>query len=116
MTLNELTTKVQLQSFEYLKETGDVSEMSEFPKSIVDFVIEYAINESHFPSYFSDEQIATRLSRCIASMSMACIEVYSRAGAEGEKAHSENAISRTYDGAWISTRLHDVLPNFVGVL
>ena len=90
--------------------------METFPLSIVDFVIEYAICESHFPVDYTDEQIAERLKHCVNAMAMACIEVYSRAGAEGEKAHSENSISRTYDGAWISTRLHDVLPNFVGVI
>ena len=114
MTLNDLGQKVQQRALTYLNESSDALEY--FPVSIVDFVIEYCVNESHFPSYFTEEQIATRLNRCVNSMAMACIEVYSRAGAEGEKAHSENAISRTYDGAWISTRLHDVLPNFVGVL
>lgn len=114
MTLNDLTNKVQARALTYLNETDEQRET--FPISIVDFVIEYAKNEAHFPSYFSEDQIASRLDYCANAMAMACIEVYSRAGAEGEKAHSENAISRTYDGAWISTRLHDVLPNFVGVL
>ena len=111
MTLNELSEKVQEKAHIYLTDSG--SEIDVFPVSIVDFVVEYATNESHFPSSYTEEQIATRLSRCVSAMAMACVEVYSRMGAEGEKAHSENAISRTYDGAWISTRLHDVLPNYV---
>ena len=114
MTLNDLTTKVQDRALTYLNETEENVET--FPSSIVAFVIEYAINESHFPMYYTEDQIAARLDRCANAMAMACIEVYSRSGAEGEKAHSENAISRTYDGAWISGRLHDVLPNFVGVI
>ena len=114
MTLNDLTSKVQARALTYLNETEETVET--FPLSIVDFVIEYSINEAHFPSYFSEERIAEELNRCVNSMAMACVEVYSRSGAEGEKAHSENAISRTYDGAWISTRLHDVLPNYVGVI
>lgn len=114
MTINELTTTVRSKALAYITENGET--MTEFPLSIVDFVVEYAINESHFPTDYTNEQIATRLGRCVNAMAMACIEVYSRVGGEGEKAHSENAINRTYDGAWISTRLHDVLPNFVGVI
>ena len=114
MTLNDLTSKVQRRALTYLNETEEAVEI--FPLSIVDFVIEYSINESHFPMDYTEDKIAARLDRCVNVMAMACVEVYSRAGAEGEKAHSENAIARTYDGAWISTRLHDVLPNFVGVI
>lgn len=114
MTIYELTTRVQDKALSYMTETGE--NIGIFPISIVDFVVEYAINESHFPTSFSEEKIATRLSRCSNALAMACIEVYARVGGEGERAHSENAISRTYDGAWISGRLHDVLPNYVEVL
>ena len=114
MTIQELTTSVQTKALTYITESGET--LASFPSSIVDFVIEYAINESHFPTDYKDEQIADRLKCCTNALAMACIEVYSRLGAEGESKHDENAISRTYDGAWISTRLHDVLPNFVGVI
>lgn len=114
MTIQELTTNVQTKALTYLNEMGET--INVFPLSIVDFVVEYAINESHFPSDYKNEQIGTRLGRCTNALAMACIEVYSRAGAEGETKHDENAISRTYEGAWISSRLHDVLPNFVGVI
>ena len=114
MTINELTTTVQTKALSYMTDNGET--LAAFPLSIVDFVVEYAINESHFPTDYTDDQIATRLGRCVNALAMACIEVYSRVGGEGEKAHSENSISRTYDGAWISTRLHDVLPNYVGVI
>ena len=113
MTLNDLAEKIHTKALAYLNETEDADS---FPLSIVDFVIDYAVNESHFPDYFTEDRIATRLDRCASALAMACVEVYSRTGAEGERAHSENAISRTYDGAWISTRLHDVLPNYVGVI
>ena len=113
MTLNDLNLAVKTKAQLYRTESGDSTTM---PTSIVDFVVEYAVNESHFPTYFTEDQVASRLNRCVGALAMACIEVYSRVGAEGEKAHSENAISRTYEGAWISTRLHDVLPNYVGVI
>lgn len=114
MTLLNLTTIVRAKALAYITENGETVE--NFPASIVDFVVEYAINESHFPADYTEEQITTRLNRCVNALAMACIEVYSRVGGEGERAHSENSISRTYDGAWISARLHDVLPNFVGVI
>lgn len=114
MNTDMLITKVQSKAHIYAKETGDENDC--FPSSIVDFVIEYAINESHFPADYTDEQIATRLDRCVNALAMACVEVYSRIGAEGEKQHNENGVNRVYDGAWISSRLHDVLPNYVGVI
>lgn len=90
--------------------------LDSFPLSIVEFVVEYAVNESHFPMDYTEAQVATRLRRCINALAMACIEVYARIGAEGETGHTENSISREYDGAWISSRLHDVLPNYVGFI
>lgn len=114
MTIEELTSTVQTKACSYLNETGDTVDM--FPSSIADFVIEYAINESHFPADYRDDQIAKRLQRCSNALAMACVEVYSKIAAEGEKQHNENGVNRVYDGSWISARLHDVLPNYVGVL
>lgn len=113
--MSNLSTTVNAKALAYLTEVDD-NPPATFPQSIVDFVIEYAINESHFPSDYTDEQIETRLSRCTNALAMACVEVYSRSAAEGEKQHNENGVNRTYDGAWISSRLHDVLPNYVGLL
>lgn len=114
MTIQELTTTVQTKATTYLTEEGET--ITTFPSSIVDFVIEYAVNESHFPSDYSNDQIATRLSRCVNALAMACVEVWARYGAEGESRHVENSVTREYDGAWISKKLHDVLPNYVGVI
>ena len=44
------------------------------------------------------------------------IEIYNRQGAEGETAHSENGISRTYDGAWASSQLLNEIVPFAGVV
>lgn len=114
MTINDLSTTVKEKALLYSAETGE--NITAFPTSIVDFVVEYAVNESHFPNYFTEDQISTRLSKCVNALAMACVEVYSRIAAEGETQHSENGVSRVYDGAWISSRLHNVLPNYVGVL
>lgn len=112
--MSDILATIQSKALSYMTETGET--MDSFPASIVDFVYEYAVNESHFPTDYSDEQIATRLSRCTNALAMACVEVYMRVGAEGESRHVENSITREYDGAWISKKLHDVLPNYVGVI
>lgn len=44
------------------------------------------------------------------------IEIYNRQGSEGENAHSENGISRTYDGAWASSQLLNEIVPFAGVV
>ena len=56
--MNELITTIQTKALAYLSETGETLES--FPASIVDFVYEYAVNESHFPADYTEEQIATR--------------------------------------------------------
>ena len=53
MTIQELTTTVQTKATTYLTEEGEA--ITTFPSSIVDFVIEYAVNESHFPSDYSND-------------------------------------------------------------
>lgn len=35
------------------------------------------------------------------------IDLYNKRGAEGETSHSENGVSRNYDGAWVSKQLLD---------
>ena len=44
---------------------------------------------------------------------MMCNDIYMKAGAEGETAHSEGNTSRHYESAWISKGLIGALPNFV---
>ncbi len=44
------------------------------------------------------------------------IEIYNRQGSEGETAHSENGISRSYDGAFASSQLLNEVVPFAGVV
>lgn len=44
------------------------------------------------------------------------IEIYNRIGAEGQVSHSENGISRSYDGSWMSSQLLDEITPFAGVV
>lgn len=111
MTMVELTGEVTRKALLYLKEQGETIET--FPTSIVDFVIEFAIAESHFPNHYSDSDIADILSRHKTVLAMMCMDIYSKAGSEGETSNHEGTISRTYESAWISKSLIDSLPNFV---
>ena len=113
VTIQELTTYVSEKAKSYLEETGETTE--KFPQSIVDFVIEYATEQCHFPKNFTENQKTAVLEKHKNALAMACNDVYSRAGAEGQTGHSENGISRSYDSAWISPKLLSGLPNYVGI-
>lgn len=44
------------------------------------------------------------------------VDLYNKTGAEGQTAHSENGVSRTYESAWISEQLLNEVVPMVGVL
>ena len=113
--MEKLAEYLKEKSVEYWNETGDI-EIESMPSSIVDFVIEFATNSCHFPPEYTDDMIKKVLMKYKSTLAMACVDVLGRSGLEGEKAHSENDISRTYDSAWISERLLSVLPNYVTIL
>lgn len=112
--MNELRLAVQELAKTYWNETGDDS-LETFPMSIVGFVIEYAIGRCHFPSNYTEDMMIAIMNRFQNSLAMACVDVYSKAGAEGEKSHSENGVARTYSDSYIDENLLAQLPNFVTV-
>ena len=113
-TMVELTEYVGKKAKEYLDENN--IKVDKFPPSIVDFVIEYISQGCHFPSHFTEKNIVSDLSKGKNTLAMACVDVYSKAGAEGETSHSENGISRVYDGSWISPKITANFPNYVTIL
>lgn len=113
-TMEELTVYVCEKARSYALETGE--EITTFPMSIVDFVIEHISQNCHFPTHFTEKNIVAELSKGKNSLAMACVEVYARAGAEGQNSHSENGISRSYDGSWISPKFYSAFPNYVTIL
>lgn len=44
------------------------------------------------------------------------MDLYNKAGAEGETSHTENGISRMYESSWISKQLLDEVVPKVGVI
>lgn len=112
-SMTELTNYVSEKAKQYVEETGEV--LNKFPISIVDFVIEYVVNGCHFPKHFTERNIVYDLERGKNSLAMACVDIYAKAGAEGQTSHSENNISRAYQAAWITFDLISNFPNYVGV-
>ena len=110
-TMTDLAASVTGKALAYLKETDESIER--YPVSIVDFVIEYAIRESHVPKHYSDADKAKLFSNYVSTLAMMCNDVYMKVGAEGETSHSEGNTSRHYESAWISKSLINALPNFV---
>ena len=109
--MNELANAVASKALSYLQETDE--NIERFPMSIVDFVIEYAIRESHIPKHYTESDKVRLFSNYVSTLAMMSNEVYMKAGAEGETSHSEGNTSRTYESAWISKSLINALPNFV---
>lgn len=113
-TMQELTEYVRGKALEYVNETGET--LDAFPLSIVDFVIEHISQCCHFPSHFEEKNIVSDLSKGKNSIAMACVDVYAKVGAEGQKSHSENGVSRTYESSWISPSIYRAFPNYVTIL
>ena len=113
--METLIHEVQNLAIEYWNETGDET-VESFPKSVVRFVLEYAINYCHFPPHYSEDKKIEIMTQYQNSLAMCCVDVYSKAGAEGEKSHSENGISRTYKNSYIDRSLLEKLTNFVTVM
>ena len=113
-TIVELTEYVRGKALSYVTETGET--MTEFPLSIVDFVIEHISQNCHFPSHFTEKNIVSDLSKGKNTLAMACVDVYAKAGAEGQLSHGENGTSRTYESSWISPSIYRAFPNYVTIL
>ena len=113
--MDELRTAIQTLAKEYWNDTGNET-IDTFPMSIVRFVVEYAIGQCHFPNYYTEAKKVAVMNQFQNSLAMACVDVYSKAGAEGEKSHSENGIARTYSDSYIDKSLLDKLPNYVTIM
>lgn len=113
MTMDELNTNVNAKALAYIQEQD--STITTFPTSIVDFVIEFAARESHFPNTYEDDDIANVFANYLTTLAMMCTEIYFKAGTEGETSHTEGNYSRHYESVWISRSLISALPNFVNV-
>lgn len=100
---------------EYLKGYDDSEDVT-LPPMLVDFVIERYKQHRNFPDTFTDEKIEQDIKNHESTIAMAIVDIYLKAGAEGEVSHSENGVARTYQNAYISNQVFaDVLP-YVKVL
>lgn len=113
--MEELIEKIQEIAITYLNDSddGDDEPMTEFPKSIVDFVVEYAMEQCHFPLSFDLDRKVSEISVCKNALAMACVDIYLKIGTEGQESYSANGITRRYKSDWINAGLLDRLPNYV---
>lgn len=95
---------------EYLNSSSDLE--GQIPsKMLIDFVIEKYKQRRNYPPSFKEEMIEEDLFNHKTTIAMAVIDMFSKLGAEGEKSHSENGVTRNYENAYISTSIFiDVLP------
>ena len=115
--MEQLKEMVSQKATEYWNETASTGqEVKKMLNSIVDFVVEYFFNCSNFPSGYTEDKKVALMKKYVNAMAMGCVDVYAKAGAEGQLSHNENSTSRTYKSAWISPELLRDLPNFVNVL
>lgn len=111
-----LVDDVKAKAKLYLVETDDESTYDDnfmFPTSIVDFVVEFAIEQCHFPSRFKEQDIEDVLKKYTSSLAMACVDVYLKVGLEGQTSYSSNNYQRNFKSEWITPSLLNNLPNYV---
>lgn len=113
-SMGELIECISIKAKQYMEETGD--KIEKFPESVVEFVVEYVVENCHFPSHYKEHDIISIMEKRKSTLAMACVDVYAKAGAEGQTYHLENGISRTYKSAWISPDLLSNFPNYVTIL
>lgn len=98
------------RSTEYFKSIEEIKDEVPSPM-LIDFVIEKYAQHRNYPKSFDEEKINKDMESHITTMAMAVVDLFMKSGAEGEKSHSENGISRTYENACISSSVfNDVLP------
>ena len=67
------------------------------PKTLtVNLAIEKFKDIRNYPSSYTEAMIETDMTNNISKITMAVVELDAKEGGEGENAHSENGISRTY--------------------
>jgi len=113
--MNELIAEIRALAKAYLTESddGDDEEFEDFPLSIVNFVVEYAMKKCNFPISFKDERKVKELSDCKNSLAMACVDLYLKIGAEGQNSYSSNGVTRNFKYEWVNASLLENLPNYV---
>lgn len=78
---------------------------------LIDFVVEKYIQHRNFPSSFTDAKINEDITNHINTIAMGCVDLFCKVGMEGEKGHSENGTSRTFNSAYLDSNIFaDVMP------
>lgn len=93
---NEETTTFDSEIKELVKNYGvDASDLD------ISLAIEVFRDIRNYPSSFDEETILSDLEKNKAKIAMAVIELDAKVGVEGQTAHSDNGINRTYGTTYI---------------
>lgn len=115
--MKDLKDEIKTIAYGYLTECDDTEDIPEsFPQSIVDYVMEYSLEQCHFPARYTEQAKVDALSKCKYAIAMACVDVYAKIGNEGQVSYSANGIQRMYKSDWINSSLIEQLPNYVGTI
>lgn len=113
--MDKIREDLRIKASEYFDSIPEIA--GQYPSPLlIDFVIEKYKQHRNYPSSFTAERIEADMTEHLATMAMAVVDLFMKAGAEGETSHSENGTSRSYENAYISNSVFkDVLP-FVNIL
>lgn len=108
--MEELRLKLTDKTKEYFNGIDELVGKTPSPM-LIDFVIEKYTQHRNFPSTFDEKKKVKDMEEHLSTMAMAVVDIFMKIGAEGEKIHSENSVSRTYENAYISSSIFkDVIP------
>lgn len=112
--MTHLVEEVRELAMAYLVESddGDDYDVNDFPLSIANYVIEYALQLCNFPKTYTSEKKIEELTAHKNALAMACVDVYLKIGTEGQKSYSSNGVTRHFKSEWIDSEILKNLPNY----
>lgn len=103
-----MTTDEKLQRLEGMLPEADVDDLL----TLMDISNAVVLNQRYPFGYPDGTEVESRFD---ALQLQIAVEIYNRAGAEGELSHSENGISRSYENAYVSSSLLKRIVPYAGV-
>lgn len=91
----------------YIEASGEIVPDISVLSLLVGFVIEKYQERRNYPDSFTDAMIESDMKKRKSTLTMAAIELWTKSGAEGQVAHSENGMQRTWEKAYLSSSVFD---------
>lgn len=90
--MDEFIEEIKETTTEYGAEVSNLS---------ISLAIECYTSIRNYPSTYTDEKLLEDMKKSKSKIAMASIEIDSKVGVEGQTAHSENGINRSYGEIYI---------------